>query len=164
MRRRWVYALTTVLVVALARATRAEDPPAASNSSWVPRFLQFRKKEPLKPASPKPAEIKKVPAMLVLTPAQEKAEWLRRIAVCDRLRTIATQTNDDDLARKADMLDQRSWDIYRQRTAQLAAGAGFDQQALGRHLGADMRLPLRGGDTSSAGRALSRSTSREDQP
>ncbi len=51
--------------------------------------------------------------------AREEANLLRRLAVCDQLRLIASKTNDDTLARHADELDQRARDIYTQRIAQL---------------------------------------------
>src|SRR5262249_44090942 len=51
--------------------------------------------------------------------AREEANLLRRLAVCDQLRLIASKTNDDTLARHADELDQRARDIYTQRVARL---------------------------------------------
>jgi hypothetical protein len=51
--------------------------------------------------------------------AREDAKLLRRLAVCDQLRLIASKTNDDTLARHADELDQRARDIYSQRIARL---------------------------------------------
>jgi hypothetical protein len=51
--------------------------------------------------------------------SREEASLLRRLAVCDQLRLIASKTNDDTLARHADELDQRARDIYSQRIARL---------------------------------------------
>jgi hypothetical protein len=51
--------------------------------------------------------------------AREEANLLRRLAVCDQLRLIASKTNDDTLARHADELDQRARDVYAQRIARL---------------------------------------------
>jgi hypothetical protein len=51
--------------------------------------------------------------------AREEASLLRRLAVCDQLRLIASKTNDDTLARHADELDQRARDLYTQRIARL---------------------------------------------
>src|SRR5207248_16108 len=50
---------------------------------------------------------------------REEANLLRRLAVCDQLRLIASKTIDDTLARHADELDQRARDIYTQRIAKL---------------------------------------------
>jgi hypothetical protein len=51
--------------------------------------------------------------------AREEANLLRRLAVCDQVRLIASKTNDDTLARHADELDQRARDIYSRRIARL---------------------------------------------
>lgn len=157
MRRRLVYALTTIVLAGAAQTARAAEP--AAGKSWLPSWMAFGKKE-TKPAEPaaKPPSI---------SPAKEKAEWLRRVAVCDRLRAVAVQTNDEELARKADALDQRAWEIYRARTAQAAGGSrGVDELVLDRHLGADARLPARGPAAGNASRALglNRTTAREEQP
>jgi hypothetical protein len=57
--------------------------------------------------------------------ALEKRKWLRRLEVCDKLRQIAGETGNQELARKADRLDQRAWEIYAQRTgtSQLPSGS-----------------------------------------
>lgn len=49
--------------------------------------------------------------------AKERANFLRRQQVCDKLREIAHETNDDELERQAELLEQRAWCIYEQRTA-----------------------------------------------
>jgi hypothetical protein len=53
--------------------------------------------------------------------SRERTTLLRRLAVCDQLRLIAAQKNDDVLAKKADQLDERCWQIYTERLAALAA-------------------------------------------
>ena len=40
---------------------------------------------------------------------------LRRAAVCLRLREIADETNDPDLAKQADLLESRAWAAYEQK-------------------------------------------------
>ncbi|HQR05997.1 MAG TPA: hypothetical protein PLN21_04195 [Gemmatales bacterium] len=47
---------------------------------------------------------------------------LRREAVCQRLRDIAEETNDPELAKQADLLESRAWAVYEQKmsTASLA--------------------------------------------
>lgn len=54
--------------------------------------------------------------------AREQAALLRRLAVCDQLRTVAARKQDDALMRRADALDERAWDIYTRRVAHLPAG------------------------------------------
>lgn len=44
---------------------------------------------------------------------------LRRMEVCDRLRTIALQSGNEELLRQADELEARARDLYRRQIAQL---------------------------------------------
>jgi hypothetical protein len=48
--------------------------------------------------------------------AQEEANFLRRLAVCDKLRQLALETGDDSLERKAELLQQKAESVYKQRT------------------------------------------------
>ncbi len=49
--------------------------------------------------------------------AREQSNVLRRQQVCDRLRALARELNDPQLDAQAQLLEQRSWFIYEQRTA-----------------------------------------------
>ena len=42
---------------------------------------------------------------------------LRREAVCQRLREIADETNDPELAKQADLLESRAWAVYEQKVS-----------------------------------------------
>lgn len=42
---------------------------------------------------------------------------LRREAVCQRLREIAEETNDPELAKQADLLESRAWAVYEQKVS-----------------------------------------------
>jgi hypothetical protein len=53
--------------------------------------------------------------------AREEAVLLRRLAVCEKLKQVAFQTNDRSLEREAEELDQKAWAAYSQRTAHLSA-------------------------------------------
>src|SRR5262245_23533741 len=121
--------LGLVLAAALAPAVGAADPtdddedepppPATTSRSWWPRWMQFRprtvKKEPEPKPAPKPAPVES-PAV---ARARETADWLRRVAVCDRLHQIAADNNDGELAQQADRLEQKAWAIYQEHTATL---------------------------------------------
>jgi hypothetical protein len=54
--------------------------------------------------------------------AQEEANFLRRLAACDRLRQLALDTGDDSLEKLADDLQQKAEAVFKARTANLAAG------------------------------------------
>ncbi|HMO34986.1 MAG TPA: hypothetical protein PKA06_02985 [Gemmatales bacterium] len=46
---------------------------------------------------------------------------LRREAVCQRLREIAEETGDPQLAKQADMLESRAWALYEQKISTTSA-------------------------------------------
>jgi hypothetical protein len=55
-----------------------------------------------------------------------KALW-RRLKVCERLAEIAQQTNDQELARQAEELEARVWEIYHRQTGSLRGAGPADQ-------------------------------------
>jgi hypothetical protein len=142
--RRWSIGTAAVLLLGLAGSIRAQDAddddePPPAKPAWYQRLLPFRKKPAAKPA-PAPARETKASAPVQLSPAQvaaiqqnrEKADVLRRLAVCDKLREIALVREDDELRRKADQLDQRAWDMYLKHTAQTPLGvAAFQSEQAG---------------------------------
>jgi hypothetical protein len=169
MRRLCVWTVT-VLILAAPALARAGDPDddSSSKGSWFSRLFSGKSQAP---AQPKEKKMDKNDAAeryaasrkaAVVSQAREKNEWLRRVAVCDKLRDIAALTNDDELLRKADQLDQRAWETYQKRTARLPAGAAglqADERILERRLGpsantAQGLLPSSG--TSTAGQAAIR--------
>jgi hypothetical protein len=86
------------------------------------------KDKPAKPAAENPVAIR----------AREEAALMRRIQVCDRLKNLANQINDDELYRRAEELDQKAWAVYLQRTSHLPvsnATRESDEDVLDRHLG-----------------------------
>lgn len=59
--------------------------------------------------------------------AREEAILMRRLEVCDKLKEIALRTNDGDLFRRAEVLDERARTAYAQRTSILRSGSGGPQ-------------------------------------
>lgn len=59
--------------------------------------------------------------------AREQETLLRRLAVCDQLRTVAARKQDDALMRQADELDERVWENYTRRIAHLPVGKASDE-------------------------------------
>jgi hypothetical protein len=55
------------------------------------------------------------------TRAREEAEYLRRQAVCDRMRELAIEKQDEHLMQEADRLEAESSEVYTNRTASLPA-------------------------------------------
>lgn len=50
---------------------------------------------------------------------KELDAYLRRMQVCDRLKEVADETGDTALEQQAELMAQRAWFVYQQRTAQL---------------------------------------------
>jgi hypothetical protein len=68
--------------------------------------------------------------------AREEAILMRRLEVCDKLKEIALRTNDGELFRRAEVLDERARTTYAQRTSYLGGNGGLaaDTMALDRNL------------------------------
>lgn len=106
-----------------------------------------------KPAKPKPEAAKAEPAKADEKPAasaadREQEAYLRRLAVCDRLREVADETKDEKLRQLADHLQDRAWELCVQR-ANLDASA-LDDTVLSKHLGTDAAPPLPARSTAAA--------------
>jgi hypothetical protein len=76
--------------------------------------------------------------------ARHEAALLRRIEVCDKLRQIALETNNNELDQLAQELDARARAVYAQRTARLKFNpqpADLDEQILDKKLGIEPMNP-----------------------
>src|SRR5262249_6811340 len=130
MRHRAPWALSLALLAGLGAAAAAQEPappspPPQTGGSWLPNLWPFS--QPQKKAAPAP----KTPAVesAATLRARELAAWQRRAAVCLRLREIARQTNDDDLERRAEQLQDEAFALYTQRVALLPAEGGSQSDA-----------------------------------
>src|SRR5262249_2994337 len=99
-------------------------------------------KKPARMETPKAdkekAETKPVVESPATIRAREQAAWERRMRVCLKLMDLANQTNDDELYRRAEELEQRAWTVYQMRTQHLPssnASSESDEAVLDRHLG-----------------------------
>jgi hypothetical protein len=155
MRRLGVWGFGVTLLVALgmvAVATAADDdddngktaPKQTSNWFSFNWFGQAKKapdskksttaKPPEKKAEKK-TKVEEPPSAAELAASQralEEAALLRRDDVCDRLMEIAMQTNNAELANRAEQLKQKAWEVYLKRTANLpsvtqAANSDLDE-------------------------------------
>jgi hypothetical protein len=93
--------------------------------TFLERVFSSPAAEKIEPA--KKIEIKTEPVKPTLSinlrALKAKADLDRRQEVCMRLREIGLTTNDDDLIRKADMLDQRAWDLFVASASQARSSA-----------------------------------------
>ena len=58
--------------------------------------------------------------------AQEEANFLRRLAVCTKLREMALQTGDESLEQLADELEKKAGTVYKARTTVMVAANTAD--------------------------------------
>ena len=67
-------------------------------------------------------------------------DWKRRAEICQKLRQIAFDTNDEELDRFADRLDQRAWDAYVKQTDVATPNLSRDERLLAERIGVDFSL------------------------
>jgi hypothetical protein len=120
MRRQIAWALAAGLALGVTASTvfADDDPPApkaAPASGWTGPLKDWNKPAPKPqpkkiepPPRPKPTLADKVQAASY----KERADLLRRMAICDKLKEIAERTNDPELARKAEQLEERANSLY----------------------------------------------------
>lgn len=113
-------------------ALEAKNKARKQSGSWWSRWWPFGSSQPETKPAPKTTTAKKpseeapkpkpVSAPLGLEGArliaEEQAKFLRRQQVCDRIREAALARGDAELEKQAQLLEQRAWFIYEQRTAQ----------------------------------------------
>jgi hypothetical protein len=116
-----------VVLAGLGAAARASDPdegpPVDKGNTAYHRWNGGSTERP-KPPPPPPAPSAKAKAQDTAAAllAQEEANFLRRQAVCDKLRRLALETGDDSLDKQADELEQKAQSVYKLRTARLHGG------------------------------------------
>jgi hypothetical protein len=86
-------------------------PPVSPFPAPPPEKVRQRAAEPAKRAAETTAALR----------AQEEANLLRRLAVCDRIKQIALEQGDPKLEDEAIRLEQKAEEVYRQRTAKKVA-------------------------------------------
>jgi hypothetical protein len=162
MRKLWVCGLATVLCAGLAASNAwAKDdddddssqakPPPRPAIRWSHYFAGMETYSQPKPETAKPAAkpkkqtsktpVEKPPPKnpaheAASERAREEAILMRRLEVCDKLKEIALRTNDGELFRRAEVLDERARTTYAQRTSYLGGNGGLatDTVALDRNL------------------------------
>jgi hypothetical protein len=150
------WGVATVLLLACCTAAGAQDNSGSKDAdkgggSWWTRLFSFgSKSEPAKAAE---ADKKKpdAPTAAVESATARQARALRdlnrRNEVCLKLRTIAVRTNDQELLRRVEELEQRVFDIYLAQTAgTMPPDGGEDEQRLERNLSAARSPDRRGSD------------------
>jgi hypothetical protein len=122
--RAWgVLALAAWLGTAAAASERDdEERPVDRGNAAYHRWNGGPLEKP-KPPPPLPSPTKaKANDTAAAHRAQEEANFLRRLAVCDRLRQLALETGDDSLEKQADDLQQKAESVFKQRTSAMPGG------------------------------------------
>jgi pyruvate/2-oxoglutarate dehydrogenase complex dihydrolipoamide acyltransferase (E2) component len=129
------------LCLGLAAPALAADPPPAEEPS-VPWYRWLFLGERAKPAAARPqaASRDKPPAArpaqspreaAARTLAEEQRVYLERLGAITKIRQVAFDQRDDELLKRADELEAKAEEIFKQRTALLpGAGDGRDDRAL----------------------------------
>jgi hypothetical protein len=135
MRKVGVRALLTLFCAGLAvSVAMADDPdgstaPSASKSSWWPGswFGGTTPSEEKKPAPKAEAPKHESPPVVKTMQVQmrEQKDYLRRLAVCDRLAEIANEKNDQALLREVEKAQDRVFEAYMKRVTVPVGGAHF---------------------------------------
>src|SRR5437660_11234179 len=137
MRKRWAWGLAAALCLGFTASTgwagdddddsTGPKAPPRPAIRWSPYFARMAAYTEQKPAPIKPqAKPKKEPSKKQAEPAKpvklvddaaaerarEEANLIRRLEVCDKLKEIALRTNDQELLRRAEALDERARTTY----------------------------------------------------
>jgi hypothetical protein len=142
MRKLSLWTMPAILLVTLGSAVAvaatpgrrvsdtAPSPATESRWSWMNpvRWFSSKDKEKAGVANGKKDAKKEVAPVSQATPlppavdearvrrAREDADLMRRLEVCDRLREIALRSEDHDLLRRVDVLSERAFAVYKQKT------------------------------------------------
>jgi hypothetical protein len=147
--------LGTLASVAAAQEDSDAKPDTRKHTTWSGHLFGWGDK-----SSDKVEEVKDgMPPPSGLSPLERTAREqerlrkavLRRVLVCDRLRQVATESDDAELMRQADELEARAWEIYRQQAARLGLPMSLEDAAtpkptsLTNERGGDLRGEREGG-------------------
>jgi hypothetical protein len=113
-----VLVLGVAFSVAEAQSRTGKPAPAESSSWWSNLFGNKPKEDPKKQATPiKPVSAS--PADRALEQDRLMKAYMRRLEVCDRIREVAHETNNDGLFEEANHLEDLAWKLYQGRSNKL---------------------------------------------
>ncbi len=139
-----------LLVLGLTVSARAADDGTAPSSGghWYDNLNPFASKKADVPQMPPTVPVTGSKAAVAGVPATnpaakpsilegEEAAFIRRTQVCDRLMQIGIDTDNKELQRQAEGLQQRAWVVYKARIAAIPPKFESDEAELEKHLGTD---------------------------
>jgi hypothetical protein len=112
----------------LGAGSRADDKPAGGTSAQSTPGAKTSDKTETLPRDPlKPKDgLNRASDDLASCYQRERRNYLRRLAVCAELKEIASRTNDLELERKIEQLEERAFAVYNLRTGNPQPPASFD--------------------------------------
>ena len=116
-----VAALCAALILSVTMPLHAADPVPADDGPTLPWYKRIFSGSKPKPKNDK-SEMKEKPLTqkeLSVSLQEEQKTYLERLQFCTRLRQIGTETNDNDLLRKADALEKMAEEVYQKKTNKL---------------------------------------------
>lgn len=118
---RWLCGLV-VLASAVGIAS-AQDPGKSgfNRFSGGPPISPIPPSAPEKPKPKQPDPLQQASDAAAASRAQEEANLLRRLAVCDRIKQIALESGNSQMEAQAIRLEERATDVYKQRLAHAPA-------------------------------------------
>jgi hypothetical protein len=126
MHRFRAWGLSAALAAGAGAPALAADPPAAPRPVTRPTTLYAKLFGPKPPAPGPSAAGQTAAAPMPMSPEaigealrQEQEACLRRVSVCDELRKVAAERNDESLVRRADEIERQAATVYNQRVAAL---------------------------------------------
>jgi hypothetical protein len=123
MNRVWVWGLSAFVATGVGGLALAGDPNMQPGQTTLVQSVQnmFAPKppKPLGPSTPLTYTAPLTPAVLTKCLHAENEALLRRLEVCDALRTVADEKGDPALRRQADELEKQAKALYEARVAAL---------------------------------------------
>jgi hypothetical protein len=167
---RWLGGAAALSVLGLCVSARAADDStaASTDSHWWDKVVPvaFRKTEapavattakPKFGARPAPAETTVKPVPAAVPHEGSDAALFRRLAVCDRVKQVAIDTENAELGRQVELLEQRVYQVYNQRKATTPARFESDEVLL------DQTLKTKGRGTFAPSAGMRTANAREDR-
>jgi hypothetical protein len=131
--RKWaVGALAALLCAGLAGSVAVADDAdkdTPTKAGWqAGGWFASKPKVEAKKAPAKAAPVDETPPERAAdVRIREQKAYLRRLQVCDRLLEIALDTQDVDLQKQVEQLNQQAFDVYIKRTGGSVGGARFEE-------------------------------------
>ncbi|MBA4062233.1 MAG: hypothetical protein C0501_00740 [Isosphaera sp.] len=122
------WGLSAAVAAAGGSALAAGPPGPVERTTLVNKLFGPKAPKPTGPVvgvgNPAAVSAPLPPAAVAEAVRNEQDAYVRRLLVCDKLRQVAAEKGDDDLARRADELERQAAALYNARVAALGVLKG----------------------------------------